>query len=214
MLEKVTALLLLVPISPLLVVLYFLIETTSKGDFIFKQKRLGKNKKEFELYKIRTMVDDAEKIKDMYAKLNEVEFPVFKIENDPRFTKIGKLLSHYGLDELPQLINIFKGEMSFVGPRPLPVTEAKLVPKIYDKRFSIKPGITSPWIIKGSHKLNFKEWMELDLEYIEKKSAMLDATIFFETIILMLIKLIKNVLYNIGSKIIVNLNGTKYQKKT
>lgn len=145
---------------------------------LFKQKRLRKDKKVFEMYKFRTMVEGAEKLKKKYAHLNEVNGPVFKIRNDPRYTKIGKFLSHTGLDELPQLINVFKGEMALVGPRPLPVDEAKRVPKKYERRFSVLPGMTSSWIIKGAHKLTFKEWMDLDLEYVKNKSFFYDLSLF------------------------------------
>ncbi len=132
------------------------------------------------------MREDAEKIKDLYKALNETTGPVFKIHNDPRYTPIGKLLSHTGIDELPQLINIIKGEMAFVGPRPLPVKEALAVPKKYHKRFTVLPGITSLWVIKGTHQLPFEEWMKLDLWYVEHRSMMVDMKIAGITMILLL----------------------------
>lgn len=158
---------------------------------IFKQKRLGKDKKPFIMYKIRTMVENAERLKSEVYGLNEADGPVFKIRNDPRYTKIGKFLAHTGLDELPQLINVLKGEMALVGPRPLPVEEAQKVPKKYERRFSVLPGMTSLWIIKGAHKLSFDEWMRLDLEYVKKKSFWLDASILFTTIRLIIRLVIK-----------------------
>ncbi len=154
----------------------------SQGPFIFEQKRAGKNKKPFTLYKIRTMVVNAENIKSKISNLNEADGPVFKIKNDPRYTKIGKFLSHTGLDEIPQLINVIKGEMDFVGPRPLPVDEANKVPKKYERRFSILPGITSLWIIRGAHNLTFDQWMKLDMEYVVKKSISYDSEIFLTTL--------------------------------
>ena len=132
------------------------------------------------------MVEEAEVLKDKYRHLNEADGPVFKIRHDPRYTKIGKFLAHTGLDEIPQLINIVKGEISFVGPRPLPVEEGLKVPKIYEKRFSILPGITSAWIVKGAHKLTFDQWMRLDLEYVKNKSFWYDIKILTSTAILIL----------------------------
>lgn len=155
---------------------------TSKGSYLFKQKRLGKNKKEFLLYKFRTMIDGSENMKQNYAYLNEASGPVFKIKNDPRYTKIGKIISHLGFDELPQLINIIKGEMAFVGPRPLPVEEAKKIPEKYQKRFSVLPGITSLWVVEGGHALSFQKWMELDLYYVSHKFFWLDCKIILRTI--------------------------------
>jgi lipopolysaccharide/colanic/teichoic acid biosynthesis glycosyltransferase len=188
---RLTALSLLILFLPLLFIFYLLVRLTSKGSFIFKQKRLGKDKKVFTLYKIRTMIDGAEELKGKYRHLNEADGPVFKIREDPRYTKIGKFLAHTALDELPQLINVIKGEMSFVGPRPLPVEEGLKIPNKYEKRFSVLPGMTSSWITEGAHKLTFDQWMELDLEYVEKKSFWYDIKILSSTVIL-IAKLIIN----------------------
>ena len=189
MLQRFIALILFLLFLPLLVVFYFFVKLTSNGPFIFKQRRMGKNKRIFTMYKVRTMVQNAERLKNRYIKLNEVDGPVFKIKDDPRFTGFGKILSYTGLDELPQLINIIKGEMAFVGPRPLPVDEAKKVPQKYQKRFNVLPGVTSPWVLKGQHNLDFKKWMELDVEYADERSKMYDLRISLATIIL-IIKLI------------------------
>jgi lipopolysaccharide/colanic/teichoic acid biosynthesis glycosyltransferase len=177
---------LLLILLPLLAFFYLLVKLTSKGPFLFKQKRMGKDKKIFIMYKIRTMVDKAESLKSKVSHLNEADGPVFKIRDDPRYTKVGKFISHTGLDELPQLINVIKGEMVFVGPRPLPVEEAEKVPKKYERRFSVKPGITSPWVVEGSHRLTFKEWMELDLEYVKDNSFFYDLDIALRTILLII----------------------------
>jgi lipopolysaccharide/colanic/teichoic acid biosynthesis glycosyltransferase len=147
---------------------------------------MGKDKKVFTMYKIRTMVWNAERLKKKYVELNEVDGPAFKIKNDPRFTKFGRALSSTGLDELPQLINIIKGEMAFVGSRPLPVEEALRIPKKYQKRFAVLPGLTSPWVLKGQHNLNFIQWMELDVEYSEKRSRVYDLKVSLLTFILLL----------------------------
>ena len=171
---------------PIYPALFLLIKFTSPGPFIFTQIRSGKNKKHFTMYKIRTMVKNAEELKTKYEKLNETDGPAFKIRNDPRYTTFGKVLAHTGLDELPQLINIIKGEMAFVGPRPLPISEAQNVPEKYSERFSVLPGLTSPWIIQGSHKLSFKTWMELDCQYVKNKNIKDDFIIILKTIIIIL----------------------------
>ena len=189
MLQRLIALILFLLFLPLLVVFYFFVKLTSNGPFIFKQRRMGKNKRIFTMYKVRTMVQNAERLKNRYIKLNEVDGPVFKIKDDPRFTGFGKILSYTGLDELPQLINIIKGEMAFVGPRPLPVDEAKKVPQKYQKRFVVLPGVTSPWVLEGQHNLDFKKWMKLDLNYVKNKSRIYDLTVSIKTMLL-IIKLV------------------------
>ncbi|MGB9883541.1 MAG: sugar transferase [Microgenomates group bacterium] len=181
--EKVLSLVLLIFFSPLLFVLYFVVRLTSKGPFFFKQLRAGKDKKSFWIYKIRTMVVNAEELKEKYCHLNQADGPVFKIYNDPRFTKIGKIIAKIGLDELPQLINILKGEMSFVGPRPFPLEEAKKIPKKYEKRFSVKPGFFSSWVAEGAFHNDFERWMELDLKDVENKSFWYDLKIIGRSLI-------------------------------
>lgn len=178
----ITALILLILLLPLLVVLYFVVKLTSRGPFIFKQIRAGKNKRQFIMYKIRTMVEGAEKLKYKYIKLNEADGPVFKIRQDPRYTKLGIWLAHSALDELPQLFNVLKGEMSLVGPRPLPQDEAEKIPLGYQQRFSVLPGMTSLWIIKGAHQLTFNQWMESDMEYLKRKSIFYDIKILLLTL--------------------------------
>ncbi len=179
--HRLLALLFLVLSIPLWPILYILVKLDSPGPFIFKQKRTGKNGKTFTIFKIRTMVKNAEELKGKYRHLNEEQEPVFKIKNDPRYTKTGKFLSLVALDELPQLINVIRGEMSLVGPRPLPLDEAAKIPKKYQVRFSVLPGMTSSWIVKGSHNLKFDRWMELDCDYVKKKSLFLDIYILFLT---------------------------------
>jgi lipopolysaccharide/colanic/teichoic acid biosynthesis glycosyltransferase len=193
--SRLLALILLIFLLPFLIILYFFVTISSRGGFLFKQKRAGKNKSVFILYKIRTMVENAELLKSKLYHLNETDKPVFKIYNDPRYTGIGKFLSHTGLDELPQLINVIKGEMNFVGPRPLPVGEAQQVPKKYQKRFSVLPGITSPWVLQGAHKLSFRSWMESDLDYIENKSIINDSIILGKSFLLVLTFIFRKVFY-------------------
>ena len=184
---KAVALFLLILSLPLLFLVWVAIKIEDGGPLFFRQKRAGKDRKLFTIYKIKTMVKKAEKQKEKYRYLNEADGPVFKIYDDPRYTKIGKFIAHTGLDEFPQLINIIKGEMAFIGPRPLPVDEAKKVPRKYWARFSVLPGITSLWVVKGAHKLSFDEWMRADLEYIkERKPFLLDVKIVFLTVFLIL----------------------------
>jgi len=123
----------------------------------------------------------AENDQKKYAHLNEADGPVFKIRNDPRFVGIGKSLARTGLDELPQLINVIKGEMSLVGPRPLPVYEAKKLTNAQKARELVKPGMTSSWVISGAHSLSFAEWMKLDRIYVEKASLLGDLSILLKT---------------------------------
>ena len=137
----------------------------------------------FKIYKFRTMVNGAEKMKEKMMDKNEANGPVFKIKNDPRLTKIGLFLCHTGLDELPQLLNIVNGEMVFIGPRPLPVNEAKQIEIKYKKdRESVFPGLISPWILNGYHKMSFKNWMETDLDYIKMKSFKYDSKLIIKSV--------------------------------
>lgn len=182
--QRILAMFILIIFLPVLGLIWLAIKLEDGGAFFFKQKRAGKDKKPFVIYKIRTMVPGAEKLKEKYRHLNEASGPVFKIRKDPRHTRVGRFLAHTGLDELPQLINIIKGEMVFVGPRPLPLDEANKIPKKYEKRFKVLPGITSLWVVKGSHKLSYDEWMRLDLEYVKTESVTLDLKVAFLTVCL------------------------------
>lgn len=187
------AIFLTIALLPVWVALYVLVRLTSPGTFFYKQKRIGKGKKVFTLYKIRTMVYNSEELKEKYLSQNEADGPVFKIKNDPRFTKVGKILAYLAIDELPQLINIIKGEMSFVGPRPLPVDEVQKIPNKYQERFSVLPGITSSWVVRGAHRMRFDEWMKLDLEYIRKQNFRDDIVILLKTIQLVFTLLFKKI---------------------
>ena len=129
------------------------------------------------------MIVGAESLKPKVQSLNEADGPVFKIKNDPRYTRVGYLLSRIAIDELPQLMNVIEGSMAFVGPRPLPLAEAQKVPKLYKVRFSVLPGITSEWIVRGAHALTFKKWMELDCKYVKKRSIAKDISILFQTMV-------------------------------
>ena len=189
LLERFIALFLFILLIPIFIILYIVVRLDSKGGFFFKQTRAGKNMKPFIIYKIRTMVQDAENKKSKYHHLNEADGPVFKIKNDPRFTKVGKILAQIGIDEIPQLINIIKGEMSFVGPRPLPMDEAKKVPVKFKKRFSVNPGIFSTWVAKGAFHNDFNLWMQLDIDDIRKKSFFYNLKIVYKSIKIITISL-------------------------
>jgi len=168
---------------PLFVVAAILVKLTSPGPVLFAQKRLGLNKRHFNVYKFRTMVADAEKRLHEVEHLNQVSGPVFKVWNDPRITPIGRFLRKTSIDELPQLFNVLRGDMSLVGPRPLPVRDYEGFSKDWQRRrLSVKPGITCLWQVRGRSSIPFEKWMELDLQYIDKWSLWLDFEILLRTI--------------------------------
>ena len=173
----------LILMAPLFLIAAALIKFTSRGPVLFVQKRLGLNKRLIGVYKFRTMVQDAEKKQAELEHLNEMNGPVFKIANDPRITSIGKFLRKTSIDELPQLLNVLKGDMSLVGPRPLPVRDYQGFNQDWQRRrFSIRPGITCLWQINGRSTVQFDKWMELDMEYIDRWSVWLDMQILIRTI--------------------------------
>ena len=159
------------------------IKATSPGPIFFIQDRVGLNKRRFKLYKFRTMIKDAEeKIKELEA-FNEVSGPVFKIKDDPRITPLGKFLRKTSIDELPQFFNVLKGDMSLVGPRPLPVRDYQGFDQDWHRRrFSVRPGITCLWQVGGRNDIRFEQWMELDMRYIDQWSLKLDLMILLKTI--------------------------------
>jgi exopolysaccharide biosynthesis polyprenyl glycosylphosphotransferase len=169
--------------APILLITAALIKLTSPGPILFVQKRVGLNKRLISVYKFRTMVANAEQKQAELEHLNEVGGPVFKIKNDPRVTHIGKFLRKTSVDELPQLFNVLKGDMSLVGPRPLPVRDYRGFNLDWQRRrFSIRPGITCLWQVNGRSSVSFDRWMELDLEYIDRWSVWLDLQILIRTI--------------------------------
>jgi exopolysaccharide biosynthesis polyprenyl glycosylphosphotransferase len=177
------SLLMIICLSPVLLTIAILIIITSKGPVIFKQARVGLRGRQFSLYKFRTMIVDAEKLKKDLEADNEMDGPVFKIKDDPRVTPIGKFLRRTGLDELPQLFNILKGEMSLIGPRPPLPTETVQYKRWQLRRLSVKPGLSCFWQIKPDrNNIKFEKWMELDLAYIDNWSLRLDFIILLKTI--------------------------------
>ena len=149
---------------------------------IFTQKRTGKDGKTFTIYKFRTMKKNASLLKHKYLEFNEAPSPMFKIHNDPRFVGIGKLLSQSGFDELPQLVNIIKGEMSFVGPRPLPVNEVKKLSSVWDFRNEVKPGIFSEWTLASNRHDSLTDWKELDKKTLSHGGLSYDLKLIFLTL--------------------------------
>ena len=173
----------LVILSPVLLVIAIAIKLTSKGPIIYKQARVGLRGRPFNLYKFRTMVSGAETLRKDLLLQNEADGPVFKIKDDPRITKVGKLLRRTGLDELPQLLNVLKGEMSLIGPRP-PLQEETVRYKRWQlRRLSVKPGLSCFWQIKPErNSIKFEKWMEMDLAYIDNWSLRLDFIILIKTV--------------------------------
>jgi exopolysaccharide biosynthesis polyprenyl glycosylphosphotransferase len=176
------ALFLILFLSPFLLGVALLIKILSGSPIIFRQVRCGLGGRKFVLYKFRTMIPSAEEIKEQLTHLNEMSGPVFKIREDPRCTPLGRLLRKFSIDELPQLFNIFKGDMSFVGPRPPLPQEVENYARWQRRRLRMKPGLTCLWQVSGRNKVDFEEWMRLDLEYIDNWSLMLDLMIFLKTI--------------------------------
>lgn len=174
---------LLLILAPLMLLIAALIKITSHGPVLYIQERVGLNKRRFKMFKFRTMGTDADARQQALEALNEADGPVFKMKNDPRITPIGKWLRKTSLDELPQLFNILLGDLSLVGPRPLPERDFQKFDKLwFNRRFSVKPGITCIWQISGRSETSFDKWILQDLEYIDKCSIFLDLKILFKTI--------------------------------
>jgi exopolysaccharide biosynthesis polyprenyl glycosylphosphotransferase len=178
------ALVLLIMAALPMLVIALIIKFTSPGPVFFRQQRSGLNGAPFKIYKFRTMTTNAEQFKHELAAMNEMSGPVFKITNDPRVTPFGKFLRKFSLDELPQLFNVLRTEMSLVGPRPLPVDEVKRFNDLaHRRRLSVKPGLTCLWQVSGRNQISdFREWVRLDLEYIDNWSLWLDLKILLRTI--------------------------------
>ena len=177
------ALTLLVLFSPVLALAALLVRMTSKGPVFFRQERVGLNKRRFLIFKFRTMIPGAERLRDQLEKFNEASGPVFKIRNDPRLTPIGSCLRRTSIDELPQLLNVLRGDMSLVGPRPLPVRDYQGFGEDWQRRrFSVRPGITCLWQVQGRSSIGFEQWMKLDLQYLDEWSLWLDFKILARTI--------------------------------
>ena len=171
----------LVVLSPLLVIVMIAIFVDDPGPVLFKQIRIGKDMKEFEIYKFRSMRIDAEKMKNKLIAQNEDHGANFKIKQDPRVTKLGRFLRKSSIDELPQLLNILKGDMSVIGPRPFVAEEQRRLP---DDRLLVKPGLSCFWQVGGKNDLSLSEQIELDRKYIQERSVLVDIKIVFMTLAL------------------------------
>jgi exopolysaccharide biosynthesis polyprenyl glycosylphosphotransferase len=167
---------------PLMIAAACTVKLSSRGPAIFSQTRLGRNGRPFTIWKLRTMVSGADAMKHALRGQNEMSGPVFKMSRDPRMTRIGKILRRMSIDELPQLFNVLRGDMSLVGPRPHLPEEVRQYAGWERRRLSVKPGLTGLWQVRGRSNVDFEEWMRLDLEYIDNWSPRQDARILAETI--------------------------------
>jgi lipopolysaccharide/colanic/teichoic acid biosynthesis glycosyltransferase len=168
-------------------VVTLLIKLESPGRIFFAQERVGLNKRRFQLLKFRTMIHGADQQQQIFEPLNEADGPVFKIKNDPRITRLGRFLRRYSIDELPQLFQVLKGDMSLVGPRPLPIRDVdRINVRWHKRRFSVKPGITCLWQVNGRSDVSFDRWVQMDLEYIDNWCLGLDFKILLKTIAVVL----------------------------
>ncbi len=176
------SIILLVLTCPILVLAMIAIKLTSKGPVIFSQKRAGQYGKIFVMFKLRTMDNNIENHKEILKDPNGQNGPAFKLRDDPRITPVGKILRKTSIDELPQLINVLKGDMSIVGPRPLPLEQVKFDTIAERARLTVKPGITGLWQVSGRADIPYEEWIKLDLYYIEHRSFWLDFWIMLKTV--------------------------------
>jgi lipopolysaccharide/colanic/teichoic acid biosynthesis glycosyltransferase len=182
-LDVMLAILGLMITAPIMLVIGLAIKLDSPGGVIFRQERCGRGGRNFTMYKLRTMVNNSEDLKRKLQDLNEVDGPMFKIIHDPRITRVGRILRDTNLDELPQLYNVVKGDMSLVGPRPLSMEEMRYNPNWRDARLSVRPGMTGLWQLEAHGKIYFNDWLVNDLEYVKHCSLWLDLKILFKTML-------------------------------
>lgn len=176
----------LVILSPILLIVALIIKLDSRGPVIFKQERVGLKGKKFYMYKFRSMVVNAEELKDKLQKQNEMSGPMFKMKRDPRITRVGRFIRKTSIDELPQLFNVLKGEMSLVGPRPSLPKEVMKFESWMLKRLDVKPGLTCYWQVSGRSSIGFEEWMKLDCDYVKERSTWVDLKLIFKTFFVLL----------------------------
>lgn len=172
----------LLVLSPLFIVIALIVKFTSKGPVFFSQKRVGRNGKAFDMYKFRSMVVNAEELKEKLAAQNEMSGPMFKMKDDPRVTKVGKFIRKTSIDELPQLWNVLKGDMSLVGPRPSLPKEVAQFEGWMHRRLEVKPGLTCYWQVSGRNNIDFEDWMKLDIRYVDERNLWIDIKLIFKTV--------------------------------
>lgn len=177
----------IVVLSPVFLITAIAVKTDG-GKVFYSQTRVGKNNKHFRMYKFRSMCENAEKLQKELLKYNEVDGPAFKMKSDPRITKVGKFIRKYSIDELPQLLNILKGDMSIVGPRPPLVNEVEKYTPYQKQRLLIKPGLTCFWQAYGRSALSFDDWMDMDMKYIKKRNIWLDIKLIIRTVYAVIFK--------------------------
>jgi exopolysaccharide biosynthesis polyprenyl glycosylphosphotransferase len=169
-------------LAPMLVVVAMLVKLTSRGPVLFRQTRVGLHGRPFRMLKFRTMVENAEALKAQLASVNEMDGPVFKMKKDPRITPIGRFLRKFSIDELPQLINVLRGDMSVVGPRPPVPSEVARYEPWQRRRLSVRPGLTCIWQVSGRNEISFEQWMYMDLQYIDNWSFLKDVGLILKTL--------------------------------
>ncbi|MFR9239375.1 MAG: sugar transferase [Clostridium baratii] len=172
----------LIVLSPIILIVSLFIKFESKGPVIFSQDRIGKDGKIFKMYKFRSMVVNAEELKEKLKEQNEMSGPMFKMKEDPRVTRIGKFIRKTSIDELPQLINVIKGDMSLVGPRPSLPKEVEQFEHWMMERLEVKPGLTCYWQVSGRNNIDFEDWMKLDIRYVREKNTLIDIKLIFKTV--------------------------------
>lgn len=175
----------LIVLSPILLVVGIAIKLESKGPVIFFQERVGKGGEKFKIYKFRSMVVNAEELKEKLNSKNEMSGPMFKMKEDPRVTKIGKFMRKTSIDELPQLLNVLKGEMSLVGPRPSLPKEVINFEDWMLERLEVKPGLTCYWQVSGRNDIDFEDWMKLDIKYVRERNLLIDIKLVFRTFLVL-----------------------------
>ncbi len=168
-------------LSPIFIIVCILIRIDSKGPILFSQERVGKGGKHFKMYKFRSMIVNAEELLDKLKDNNEMSGPMFKMREDPRITKIGRFIRKTSIDELPQLFNVLKGQMSLVGPRPNLPSEVAQFHDYHRIKLLAKPGLTCYWQVMGRNEIGFEEWMKLDVKYIEERNTLIDIKLIWKT---------------------------------
>lgn len=175
----------MIVLIPVFIITAIAIKLDSKGKVIFAQERVGYKGNKFKMYKFRSMVSDAEELKSKLLDKNEMSGPMFKMKEDPRVTKVGRFIRRTSIDELPQIFNVIKGEMSLVGPRPSLPNEVEQFEPWMMERLSVKPGLTCYWQVSGRNDIDFRSWMELDIKYVKERSLYIDCKLIFKTFLLL-----------------------------